>query len=256
MKLLRVLLLLISPVYFISCGTQQRIPHYMENVKDTTGWEYKIPALRIQKNDQLYIKVYSNSTQREISDALYNQPEATGASGGQSNLIGFIVDINGDIEYPRIGKIHAEGMTKQELSDFIKNKFSKDLNDPIVVVRFLNYKIVVMGEVSSPNVINVSGEKITILEAIGLAGGITDYGIKEKVRVLREMEGKRELGEIDVTSKTMFDSPYYNLMQNDIVIVDPTKRKERLTDQNYVVQRIGFALSLITAAAFIYNIFK
>ncbi len=113
-----------------------------------------------------------------------------------------------------------------------------------------------LGEVGSPTVINVPGEKITILEAIGLAGGITDYGIKEKVRILREIEGKRELGYIDVTAKEMFDSPYYNLMQNDVIMVDPTKRKERLTDQNYVVQRIGFALSLITAAAFIYNIFK
>ncbi len=147
-------------------------------------------------------------------------------------------------------------MTKQELADFIKEKFSRELSNPIVIIRFLNYKITVLGEVGSPTVINVPGEKITILEAIGLAGGITDYGIKEKVRILREIEGKRELGYIDVTAKEMFDSPYYNLMQNDVIMVDPTKRKERLTDQNYVVQRIGFALSLITAAAFIYNIFK
>jgi polysaccharide export outer membrane protein len=211
--------------------------------------------LRIQKNDQLLIRVYSNSTQREISDIPYNQPvESNTAAQGAS--IGFLVDVNGNIEYPRIGVIHVEGMTKEELTDLIKEKFSQELNDPIVVIRFLNYKITVIGEVGSPSVINVPGEKITILEAVGMAGGITDFGIKERVRVLREVEGKRELGEIDLTSKSMFDSPYYNLAQNDIILVDPTKRKESLADQTLVLQRISFALSLITAAAFIYNIFK
>jgi polysaccharide export outer membrane protein len=255
MKLLRIFPFLIIPVFFVSCVTQHRVPHYIEKVKDTIGWEYKIPPLRIQKNDQLLIRVYSNSTQREISDIPYNQPvESNTAAQGAS--IGFLVDVNGNIEYPRIGVIHVEGMTKEELTDLIKEKFSKELTDPIVVIRFLNYKITVIGEVGSPSVINVPGEKITILEAVGMAGGITDYGIKERVRVLREVDGKRELGEIDLTSKSMFDSPYYNLAQNDIILVDPTKRKENLADQTLVIQRISFALSLITAAAFIYNIFK
>jgi polysaccharide export outer membrane protein len=197
------------------------------------------------------IKVYSKSTQPEISDAPYNLPQTTA-----STAVGFLVDVNGNIEYPRIGLIHVEGMTKQELADHIKNKFSTELEDPIVDIRFLNYKITVLGEVSSPTVINVNGEKLTILEAIGLAGGITDYGIKEKVRILRETDGKREIGIIDLTSKEMFDSPYYNLAQNDVIMVEPTKQKAKMADQNLTIQRVSFALSLITAAAFIYNIFK
>jgi len=256
MKLFRVFPFLIIPVFFVSCVTQHRVPHYIEKVKDTTGWEYKIPPLRIQKYDQLSIRVYSASTQPGVSDAPYNQPEATNAGAQNASTTGFLVDVNGNIEYPRIGFIHVEGMTKEELANFIKDKFSKELADPIVVIRFINYKITVLGEVGSPTVISVPGEKITILEAVGMAGGITDYGIKEKVRVLRETDGKRELGEIDLTSKTMFDSPYYNLAQNDIILVDPTKRKESLADQTLVIQRISFALSLITAAAFIYNIFR
>lgn len=252
MKFLRIFLLLIFPIYLISCSSQRRVPNYMEKVVDTTNWEYTIPPLRIQKNDQLSIRVYSSSTAREISDVPYNLPEMVGAGTAS----GFLVDVNGYIEYPRIGKIHVEGMTKDQLGDLIKEKFSRELNDPIVVIRFLNYKITVLGEVGSPTVINVPGEKITILEAVGMAGGITEYGIKERVRILREVDGKREIGVIDVTSKDLFESPYYNLQQNDLIFVEATKQKARMADQNLAIQRVGFALSLITAAAFIYNIFK
>lgn len=113
-----------------------------------------------------------------------------------------------------------------------------------------------MGQVGHEGVVNVTGERLTILEAIGLAGGITDYGKKNDVRVIRETDGKREIGTIDLSSKDMFNSPYYNLMQNDRVIVYPTKQKAKMVDQTLVMQRISFALSIITATAFIYNIFK
>jgi polysaccharide export outer membrane protein len=252
MKFFRAIAFLVLPVYILSCGTQRKVPNYLENIIDTSGtWAYKIPALRIQKNDQLSIRVFSESTNPSVSDAPYNLPMKEGAG-----VSGFLVDVNGDIEFPRIGKIHVEGMTRQELADYIKNKFSKELNNPIVDVRFLTYKITVLGEVGAPAVLTIAGEKVTILEVMGLAGGITDYGIKTNVRIIREQEGKREIGFIDLTSKDMFESPYYHLMQNDVILVEATKQKAKLADQNLAVQRIGFALSLITAAAFIYNIFK
>jgi len=110
--------------------------------------------------------------------------------------------------------------------------------------------------VGHEGVLTVNGERITILEAIGLAGGITDYGKKNNVKIFRENNGKREVGLIDLSSATLFESPYYNLMQNDVVIVEPTKQKAKQAEQSMVAQRITFALSLITSAAFIYNIFK
>jgi polysaccharide export outer membrane protein len=105
-------------------------------------------------------------------------------------------------------------------------------------------------------VVNVPGERLTILEAVGLAGGITDYGKKERIKIIREINGKRETGIIDLSSKDLFESPYYNLMQNDVVIVEPTKQKAKQTEQAAVNQKITIALSLITTAALLYNIFK
>jgi len=261
MKFIRVLLLFVLPVYLISCSTQHELPNYLDNVVDTTSKpDVKFPELIIQKNDLLSIQVYSLSTKPE-ADQLYNLQCGTTTVGSSSGTTtcGFLVDANGNIEYPRLGTFHAEGQTKHELAAQIKKKLTEPvelLKDPTIIIRFLGFKVTVIGQVGHEGPINVPGEKLTILEAIGLAGGITDYGKKNSVRVVREINGKREIGLVDLSSKALFDSPYYNLVQNDVVFVDPTKQKAKQTDQALVNQKITIALSLITTAALLYNIFK
>jgi len=265
MKLIRSFLLLAFPLYFFSCKTQQKIPNYLQNVTDTTGaGEVRFPEMIIQKNDLLSIQVYSASTRPELSDAPYNLPSSSsGASSGSASVAapasGFLVDAVGNIEYPRIGLIHAAGLTKQALGDVIKRRINeKDsvLTDPSVIVRFQNLKITVIGEVNTQGVVSIPGERVTILEAIGLSGGITDFGLKNAVKVIRETNGKREVGTIDLSAKDIFESPYYTLVQNDVILVDPTNRKAKKADQEMVLQRVGFGLSIITAIALLYNVFK
>lgn len=260
MKLFRFLFLIGLPFCFISCGTQHKLPNYLENTTDTSviNKEVKYPDLKIQKDDLLSIQVYSKSTQKE-ADALYNLTSTNSISGQSSSGSGFLVDKNGNIEYPRIGLLHVEGLTKQQIADLVKNKINATdtvLTDPSVIIRLMNYKVTVLGQVGHEGPFNVPGEKITILEAIGMAGGITDYGKKNTVKIIRETDGKREIGIIDLSSKNLFDSPYYSLVQNDILIVEPTSQKAKQADQSLVAQRVSFALSVITAAAFIYNVFK
>jgi polysaccharide export outer membrane protein len=114
----------------------------------------------------------------------------------------------------------------------------------------------VLGEVGHPGPVNVPYEQVTILEAIGLAGDIPLSGKKTTVRIIRKANGNTEIGTIDLTSKDMFNSKYYYLVQNDIVYVEPRKSKLRLNDQSIVAQRVSFALTLITSAALLYSIFK
>ena len=261
MKIIRIVLLLSISVYMISCRTVQPIPNYLQNVNDSTArGDVKLVDLRIQKNDLLGIQVYSASSMPELSDKIYNLPvtNSNSGSGSNNNSGGFLVDANGNIEYPQIGIVHAEGLTKQQLADIIKRRINeKDsvLTNPSVIVRFLNLKITVLGEVNSQGVLSIPREKVTIMEAIGLAGGINDFGLKDQVKVLREIDGKRELGVVDLSSKNVFESPYYNLMQNDVVVVDPTKKKAKKAQSDVVLQRAAFALSVITAIALLYNIF-
>lgn len=269
MKLIRSLLPLLVSFYFISCGTQQKLPVYLKNYSDTSGKQaVKIPDLQIQKNDMLSIQVYSASTRPEISDALYNMPVASpsasqGSTGGAGGVVsgspGYLVDNAGNIEYPRIGVLHAEGLTKNELADLIKKKINeKDsvLTNPSVIVRFQNLKITVLGEVKKPGMINFPGERMTILEALGLAGDVDIYGMKDRVKVIREVNGQRETGIIDLSDTKLFDSPYYNLVQNDVVLVEPAKSKAKKADQDVALRQAGFVISVITAIAVVVRLFQ
>lgn len=268
MKLIRSLLPLLVSFYFISCGTQQKLPTYLQNYSDTSGKQaVKTPDLLIQKNDMLSIQVYSASTKPEISDALYNLPVVSpssalpGSTGSASSAAspGYLVDNTGNIEYPRVGVLHVEGLTKSELADLIKRKINeKDsvLTNPSVIVRFQNLKITVLGEVKKPGMISFPGERMTILEAIGLAGDVDIYGMKDKIKVIREVNGQRETGTIDLSDKKLFDSPYYNLVQNDVVLVEPAKSKAKKADQDVTLRQAGFVISVITAIAVVVRLFQ
>jgi polysaccharide export outer membrane protein len=255
MRLISLFCLISFIVFFVSCSSQKKVPYnYIENIRDTTGKDVvKSPELIIQKNDLLSIQVYSNSTKPEITDNLYNPPALN--SSGANGATGYLVDADGNIKFPRIGVIHAEGLTKKQLSDLITSKIT-DLENPTVIIRFLNYRVTVIGEVGHQGTFVIPYEKLTIFEAIGLAGDIPVTGKKDNVRVLREINGNREIGTIDLTSKDVFESPYYTLQQNDVVLVDVKKAKVKQVDQALVTQRITFALSLITSIALLYNIFK
>ncbi len=257
-------LFLVGIVSFVtSCSSQKKVPYnYIENAADTMSRDaVKNFEPVIQKNDLLSIQVYSNSTKPEISDALYNPPALTASTGvaspGTANTggNGYLVDMHGNIRFPRLGIIHAEGLTKAQLTDTITSKIT-DLENPTVIVRFLNYRITVLGEVNHQGTFVIPYEKVTIFEALGLAGDIPVTGKKENVRVLREVNGNREIGTIDLTSKNVFDSPYYNLQQNDVVLVEVKKIKATQLDQLTEIRRITLGLSLISSLALLYNIFK
>jgi polysaccharide biosynthesis/export protein len=258
MKFIRILLLFSLPFYFFSCKTTQQLPNYLERINDSTGkGALVIPELRVQKGDLLSIQINSLSTKPEI-DQLYNLPLSTGAASAGAAMPGYLVDNNGNIEHHRLGSLHAEGLTKNELAVEIKKRLTQPvelLANPTVIIRYLNFKVTVLGQVGREGPVSVPGERLTILEAVGLAGGITDYGKKEKVRILREIDGKREMGIIDLSSDSLFLSPYYTLMQNDVVMVEPTKQRMKEADQQRSFQKISMGLTIVAAAATLTSIF-
>lgn len=245
---------------FSSCGTQYKMPNYLENLKDSAKLDtFKFPEPIIQKNDILYIQVYSETLDPKI-DAPYNSPAlAAGTasmSAGNPTLMGYIVDHKGEIEYPRLGALYVEGLTKSQLADLLKDSLSNVLTNPTVNIRFLTFKVNVLGEVGTQGPITIPGEKLTILEAIGMAGGITWSGKRDDVKVIRETNGVREMGLIDLTSQDLFKSPYYHLRQNDIVIVDLNQRGRVTQNEQYAMQRMSFALGIITTFALLISLFR
>lgn len=241
------------------------ITNYLENSDSTGKITVNMPEPLIHKNDLLSIRVFSASTKPE-TDIPYNLPDqvpvstSAALSSSTPSTAGVLVDANGNIEYPHVGSIHVEGLTRLQLAEIMKKKLKDQLNDPLVLVRFQNFRITVIGEVKEPGSFTIPTERVTILEGLGLAGDITEYGSRKTVKVARENNGSVEIGIVDLTKNDFFSSPFFRLQQNDVVIVEQTgvkaqKEADRESVQNTSV-RIGIATSIVTAIAIILNIFK
>ena len=250
-----ILIFLLFSILLFSCSTQRAVYNYLEDVADTSFRKsVYIAEPLIQKNDLISIRIYSASLDPSV-DQLYNTGNAQNQNVQNVQFTGYLVDVQGNIEMPRIGTMHVEGLKKSDLEQAIKAKLQGQLTDPGVVVRFLNFRITVLGEVGNPGPLNIPTERLTILEAVGMAGGITEFGKIKEVKILRENNGVRQLGTLDLTSQNIFQSPYYQLQQNDVVLVDQNRYKLRRTEQARISQQVGFALSIITSIALLYNIF-
>ncbi|HYH15434.1 MAG TPA: polysaccharide biosynthesis/export family protein [Flavisolibacter sp.] len=189
----------------------------------------------IQKSDLLSISV--NSLNEEASK-IFNAPnstvvQASRPEAGVSQASGYLVSQDGNIQFPVLGTIKAVGLTKKQLKEKITQSLVEKqlLRDPIVDVRILNFRVTVLGEVAKPSVISVANEKITLLEALGLAGDLTIYAKRNNIMVLREEEGKKIIKRLNLNSNELFTSPYYYLKSNDIVYVEPNRAKITSTSQ-------------------------
>ena len=169
------------------------------------------------------------------------------------------MDANGDITFPILGRLHVEGLTRIQLTDMIKERIQKEnlIKDPTVTMQFLNFKISMLGEVNAPGTYQVQGERITLLEAISMAGDLTITGRRDRVAVIRESDGERTILFHDLTSVDLFKSPCYYLQQNDIVYVEPNKAKAGSSNQAQV-SRItivtGILSMLISVATLIVSL--
>jgi polysaccharide biosynthesis/export protein len=183
----------------------------------------------IQRNDLLSISVSSLNPE---ASKIFNAPNITEAevpdlAGRAMSVSGYLVNQDGKIQFPFLGSLQAAGLTKNQLKDNIAKSLvtKKLLVDPIINIRYLNFRVTVLGEVSKPTVVHVPSEKITLLEALGLAGDMTIYAKRNNIMLIREESGKRLVKRLNLNSTELFTSPYYYLKPNDIVIVEPNKAR-------------------------------
>ena len=215
-----------------------------------------VPETIIRKNDLLNITVSSLDVK---ATEIFNAPNLVPAvnTGSSSEILGYLVGSDGTVQFPILGNIKAEGLTKDQLKVIIQKKLADQdlLKDPIVSVRFLNFRVTVLGEVKNPTAVTVPSEKISLLEAIGLAGDLTIYAKRDNVLVIREKEnGDKEIKRINLNSAELLSSPYYYLKSNDIVYVEPNKSKVASTGrgQQWVPAVLsGFSLIAILVDRFV-----
>lgn len=218
-----------------SCASSKKVVYLQDVVplkQQVIEQKYEV---YIHNDDLLAILVNSKNPELALP---FNMPLVTyqlgSESSGQQRVLGYLVDTNGDIDFPILGKLHVAGLTRLQLTDLIKQRLIEEdlIKDPIVTVQFLNYKVAVMGEVNRPGSFNISGDRITLLEALSMAGDLTIYGRRDRVAVIREKDGKRTILMHDLRSSDIFNSPCYYLQQNDIVYVEPNKAKAGQSEIN------------------------
>ena len=221
------ILLILLVVSAASCSTYKKINYIQDAQLDTALTMIANQGILIQPMDMISIVVSSRDP--ELA-RIYNLPVVTYQAGSESSvsnfnqrLIGYSVDNDGNIQFPELGTIHVAGLNRWQLAELIREKLSSLVKDAVVTVQFMNFKISVTGEVTSPGVFDISGDKITIFEAISLARNLTIYGRRDGVYVIREQNGSRTIYQVDLRTVDMFNSPAYYLQQNDVVYVEPNK---------------------------------
>ena len=227
------LLVILSAILMLSsCATVKNIAYFQNKLVDQPEKIDKHAGIVIQPKDMLSIVVSSKNPELVV---IFNLPVVSYQAGsevvssGYQKLMGYVVDNEGCIDFPVLGSIKVAGLTRWELAEVIKSRLIDGgyLNDAVVTVEFMNFKVSVIGEVNSPGTYSVEGDKVTILQAISLARDLTIFGQRENVSVIRERDGERTIYEVNLCDVSLFKSPAYYLQQNDIVYVQPSDIKAR-----------------------------
>ena len=244
-----------------SCVSPQKLAYFQKkpNEADTLHTASRfIPS--VQVGDVLSIQV--NSLNPEASSFFNPHLAVAGGSVQQASAnvssittplpysTGYLVNADGTIDFPMLGKVAVVGSTNAQIGDRIRGQLKEYLKEPTVNVRNLNFRISVMGEVTRPSLFNIPNEQVTVLEALSLAGDVTIYGRRDNVLVIRELNGTKSFNRLDLTQRDLFKSPYYYLHPNDVIYVEPGKARVATADRtNQLLPIIISALSFLAIIA-------
>lgn len=248
-------LLCFLPFLFSCVSSKERTQEliYFKNLKDSALNKVMFTEPTFQKGDMIYITV---STEDKKTNEAFNMPNIVAGGGQAANAntpgVGYLVDERGQIRLPIIGTLQVEGITKEQLKQKVNQEIARFAKDetPVVTIRWLNFRVSLLGEVNRPGTYPLSNEKVSVLDAISLAGDLTMYGKRDNIRIIRESNGKREIGLLNLNDGNIFSSPYFYLRQNDIVYVEMNDRKVINTDQT-TVRNIGIAATIISTLSLV-----
>jgi polysaccharide export outer membrane protein len=253
-------------VYFLivvvatsSCTSTKKVAYFQDvsiAKQSELGNTARFTEPTIQSDDILSISIFTTDPSTNMivnqaaSQAISTSVGAVSSLSATPPTSGFLVDKNGEIDLSIIGKVKVFGLTSFQARDLIKSRAEVVYTNPSVQVRFANFKVTILGEVNRPASYVIPNEKVTVLDALGLAGDLTIFGKRENVTLIRDNNGKKEFARLDLNSKEIFNSPYYYLKQNDVLYVEPNKGKaaslNQARTQTYAL--IGSLLSVIVVA--------
>jgi polysaccharide export outer membrane protein len=211
---------------FFSCTPKKNILYY-QNIDTMVSEKLNSYEIRIQPDDLLTINV---SAEDPTITAPFNLNPVNVVGGGsqvsgnKSNVSNYLVDADGYIDFPELGKVKLSGMTRSEVLNFLKKRISAYIKNPIITVRIENFKVAVQGEVNGPGIFTVNSDRITLIEALTMAGDLKLTANRKNILVIREIDGAKSYFRVDVTQSDFINSPYYYMAQNDVIYVEPKNR--------------------------------
>lgn len=214
--------LFLSIIFLLgSCATKKQI-HYFQDAEDLNQSDINIQFEPIiEANDILHISI--SSIDNDVVKPFQRTTDVeNNVNSNNPGLQGYLVNSSGMIRFPVLGDVKVIGKTRAEIEKDLKARLSEYVTDVVVDVRIMNFKVTVLGEVNNPGVYSVKDERVTLPEAIGLAGDFTQDGNRNEIVVIREEDGKRKVEKIDFTQTNFFNSPFYFLKQNDVVYIEPS----------------------------------
>lgn len=254
MKFCKILSLTLMVLAAVSCSTPKEISYFQDLQPGVTELTITDPVeIKVRPKDKLSILI--NAQDQKLTN-MFNLPivsqqigqESTGSSGTSRGVSGYTVDTDGYINFPVLGKIKVEGMTREQIAEYLTGQLKEQelIKDPVVTVEFMNLGVSVLGEVNKPGRISINRDNLTILDALSEAGDLTIFGKREKVLVLRQENGKQRVYGINLCSADqLYTSPVYYLQQNDVVYVEPNDTKSRQSTVNgNTVRSTSFWISL------------
>lgn len=254
--------LIFGLIFFVtilsSCVSSKQIV-YLNNLADSANARIDHSKTDfddvIQKNDLLAISI-GGSNPDDLVMLNSGSGVLPGASVGNNfqKSIGYLVESDGQIQFPFLGRVQAAGLTRVQLEDSLTKQLMNYTKNPVVNVKFLNYSYSVLGEVTHPGRYEMDNERTTIFDALGSASDLTVYGKRNNVLVIREVNGKREFGRIDLLSKNIFNSPFFYLKTHDVIYVEPVKSKFFV--RSGLPQYVGIAAAGVTLLLTLFNLSK
>ena len=244
-----------------SCTSHKQVAYLQNSEQVDSEVVMELYDARIQPKDVLTITVSSEDIDAAtpFNLTVATMMNATRSTYSQPVLQSYLVDNEGCIDFPTLGRLHVGGLTKTQTEELIKSKIASHFkNAPIVNVRFINYKISVLGEVTRPNTYTVSNEKVNVFEALAMAGDLTIYGKRDAVKLIREeSDGTKKIIPLNLNDANIIYSPYYYLHQNDVLYVEPNKAKSMNSDIGSATSLYFSATSIfISMVSLLYNILK
>lgn len=245
-------------VCLTSCIPHANLVNYqvLESKMAQTSPIQNAKIIRIQSGDVLEIKVHSQDIKTAAPFNLNSQIDNSFINDAELyQLNGYLVDKKGSIDFPILGNLPLGGMSVEEAKKFLLDQLQTYLKDPVVNIRFLNFRVTISGEVNAPGTFTIYNERITLPEVITLAGDLTSYANRRNILIVREIDSKRTFTRVDLQRPNFFTSDYYYLQQNDFIYVEPSedKRGAVLDNSNKV---LPFVSAFVSIAALLISAFK